>query len=237
MDFDFQWLRTSASTPADRAMRVPLSIYVLWHPEFADGPLLARTIAEWCNGGITDMRAAGQGIPVHFRSARWRAANALRPSDAPPEPAEPDEPVAARMHRRYAWRRPIDLEEAEHNVFVPLVDDHLVDDPSWRRDLLDLARRHHAGQRARASSTAAGAPHVHLIPIQITPAWAHALKSRAVYDPKSRSAVLVFENFAAPQGKDYQLWALRPDGVEQPGRRLHVTWRRRRVCTLTRPPR
>lgn len=174
MAFDFQWLRASANTPADRATRVPLSIYVLWHPEFADGPLLARTIAEWCNGGITDMRAAGQGIPVHFRSAPWRASNALRAADAPPEPAEPDDPVDARAHRRYAWRRPINLDEAEHNVFVPLVDDHLVDDPSWRRDLLDLARRHRADQRSRASGPPAGsgAPHVHLIPIQTTPAWA-----------------------------------------------------------------
>ncbi|HET7504045.1 MAG TPA: hypothetical protein VFK02_23655, partial [Kofleriaceae bacterium] len=129
-------------------MRVPLSIYVLWHPAFADGPLLARTIAEWCTGGTADIRATGQGIPVHFRSEPWRAGHALEAEDAPPELPAPEDPVAARAHRRHVWRRPIQLDEADHNVFVPLVEDHLVDDPSWRRDLLDLARHHHASHES-----------------------------------------------------------------------------------------
>jgi hypothetical protein len=164
----YQWLRTAATPPEHRATRVPLSIYVLWHPEFADGPLLGRTIAEWCGGGTADIRAAGLGIPVHFRSERWRAASALHPEDVPPEPAVPVDPVAAREHRRNVWRRPIDLDDAEHNVFVPLIDDHMVNDPSWRRDVLDLARRHHANRNAPV----AGAPRVHLIPVQITAALA-----------------------------------------------------------------
>ncbi|HEU4728882.1 MAG TPA: toll/interleukin-1 receptor domain-containing protein [Kofleriaceae bacterium] len=164
MAFEFQWLRTSPDPPARPTMRVPLSIYVLWHPAFADGPLLARTIAEWCTGGTADIRATGQGIPVHFRSDPWRAANAIRPEDAPPEHPAPDDPVAARAHQRHVWRRPVELDEADHNVFVPLVEDNLVDDPSWRRDLLDLARRH---RQRRAAP-----PHVQVIPIQVTPAWA-----------------------------------------------------------------
>jgi hypothetical protein len=164
----FQWLRTATTPPEHRATRVPLSIYVLWHPDLADGPLLARTIAEWCGGGTADIRAAGQGIPVHFRSERWRAASALDPEDVPPEPAAPADPVAAREHLRNAWRRPIHLDDADHNVFVPLVDDHMVNDPSWRRDILDLARRHHAGR----SAPVAGAPRVHLIPVQVTAALA-----------------------------------------------------------------
>lgn len=168
MALEFQWLRTSTAASEHRATRVPLSIYVLWHPGFSDGPLLARTIAEWCGGGTADIRATGQGIPVHFRSERWRAANALHPEDVPPESSEPDDPVAAHEHLRYVWRRPIELDEADHNVFVLLIDDHLVDDPSWRRDILDLARRHHAGRREPAP----GAPRVHLIPVQITSALA-----------------------------------------------------------------
>jgi hypothetical protein len=163
----FQWLRTATASPEQRATRVPLSIYVLWHPAFADGTLLARTIAEWCGGGAADIRAAGLGIPVHFRSERWRAANALHPEDMPPELPAPADPVAAREHRRQVWRRPIHLDDAEHNVFVPLIDDHMVNDPSWRRDVLDLARRHHASRRATD-----GAPRVHLIPVQITAALA-----------------------------------------------------------------
>lgn len=167
MAIAFPWLRTATTPPEHRATRVPLSIYVLWHPGFPDGQLLARTIAEWCGGGTADIRAAGLGIPVHFRSERWRAANALRPEDIPPEPPAPDDPVAAREHRRQVWRRPVHLDDAEHNVFVPLIDDNMVNDPSWRRDVLDLARRHHASRRA-----ADGEPRVHLIPVQITAALA-----------------------------------------------------------------
>jgi hypothetical protein len=173
MAFDFQWLRTSAQTLEHRATRVPLSIYVLWHPEFVHGPMLAHKIAEWCSGGTADIRATGQGIPVHFRSDPWRASNALPDEPKPPEPAASHDPVAIHMRSRYVWRRPIELDEAEHNVFLPLVDDHMVDAPSWRRDLLDLARRHRAGQSLRAArrSAGSGAPQVHLIPIQVTPAW------------------------------------------------------------------
>jgi anti-sigma-K factor RskA len=61
------------------------------------------------------------------------------------------------------------------------------------------------------------APEARVTELAITPAGVQALKARAVYDPRTRAAVLTFENFAAPAGKDYQLWALRPDGVASLG--------------------
>ena len=61
------------------------------------------------------------------------------------------------------------------------------------------------------------APDARLAELQITPAGVKALRARAVFDPRSRSAVLVFENFAAPSGKAYELWAMRPDGVASLG--------------------
>jgi len=62
-----------------------------------------------------------------------------------------------------------------------------------------------------------GAPDARVAELQITPAGIKALRARAVYDPKTRSAVLVFENFSAPAGKDYELWAMVPDGVASLG--------------------
>jgi len=61
------------------------------------------------------------------------------------------------------------------------------------------------------------APDARVTELQITPAGVAALRARATFDPRTRSAVLVFENFGAPSGKDYQLWALRPDGVASLG--------------------
>src|SRR5437763_5753572 len=41
-----------------------------------------------------------------------------------------------------------------------------------------------------------------------TPDADPALRARAVVDPGTRRAVVVFENFTAPQGRIYELWAL-----------------------------
>jgi anti-sigma-K factor RskA len=35
------------------------------------------------------------------------------------------------------------------------------------------------------------------------------LRARAVYDPSTRHAVLVFDNFTPPEGGDYEVWAIR----------------------------
>ncbi len=61
------------------------------------------------------------------------------------------------------------------------------------------------------------APQARVAELQLTPAGARALRARATYDPSTKSAVIVFENFAAPEGKDYQLWALRGAGVASLG--------------------
>jgi len=42
----------------------------------------------------------------------------------------------------------------------------------------------------------------------LTPDADPGLRARAVMDPVSRRAVLVLENFEAPSGKSYELWAL-----------------------------
>lgn len=61
------------------------------------------------------------------------------------------------------------------------------------------------------------APDARVTELSMTPAGVAALRARATYDPRTRSAVLSFENVTAPSGKDYQLWALQGAGVASLG--------------------
>lgn len=56
------------------------------------------------------------------------------------------------------------------------------------------------------------APGAQLVRLGATPDGDSALVARATYDPATQRAVVTFEHFAAPTGRDYQLWAIR-DGV------------------------
>jgi anti-sigma-K factor RskA len=62
-----------------------------------------------------------------------------------------------------------------------------------------------------------GAPGVKVAEMQLTPGGVAELKAHATYDPKSRSAVIAFDNFTAPSGHDYELWALEARGVTSLG--------------------
>ena len=76
------------------------------------------------------------------------------------------------------------------------------------------------GQRAaedRKLIEVLSAPAARVAEMQITPAGVAELKARAVYDPRTRAAVIVFDHFTAPSGRDYQLWALRGAGVASLG--------------------
>lgn len=52
------------------------------------------------------------------------------------------------------------------------------------------------------------APAARVAVLELTPQGEQALRARATYDPESHDAVVVFDNFKAPSGYDYQLWAL-----------------------------
>jgi hypothetical protein len=51
------------------------------------------------------------------------------------------------------------------------------------------------------------APGAHLV--ELRPVAATTLRGRAVYDPISQRALVVFQDAVPPQGSDYQLWAVR----------------------------
>ena len=58
----------------------------------------------------------------------------------------------------------------------------------------------------------AAAPQARVIELKPTPAGSPQLHARVTYDPASRRAVVACSDFAAPQGKDYQLWAITKSG-------------------------
>jgi len=83
-----------------------------------------------------------------------------------------------------------------------------------QRQIADLSQQL-ADEKQWASVLAA--PNAEAASFALTPAGAKELKARAIYDPRSRRAVIVFDNFGAPSGRDYQLWALRGQGVASLG--------------------
>ena len=75
-----------------------------------------------------------------------------------------------------------------------------------RGKITDLSAKLEDQQRLNEVLSAPGA---RVAVLEMTQAGVEALRARATYDPASRSAVLVFENFKAPSGHDYELWAIR----------------------------
>lgn len=93
--------------------------------------------------------------------------------------------------------------------------EHLRADLESHRRQLAEAERRLAEERRWAEVLSA--PDARAAELVITPAGVQALKARAVFDPRTSSAVIVFDHFTPPAGKDYELWAMRPDGVASLG--------------------
>lgn len=93
----------------------PMRIYVLWHSDCLLGKEFAKDIYTWFRGDPSDLSQCGYGIPVEYRS--YSSAVTLEK------------------------RREIELNNAEINVVVPLVDEHMVVDAPWRKHLSELAHR------------------------------------------------------------------------------------------------
>lgn len=82
--------------------RAPFCLYVVWHPECTDGKYLARQVFDWFHAPSGELHRSGLGIPVYYRTSK----------QGPP--------------------RPLEADEAQHNVVVALVDHNLVADAGWR---------------------------------------------------------------------------------------------------------
>ncbi len=93
------------------AIKAPVRIYVIWHPNTGDGRGLAKSVFEWFQ-----QVPGGCGIPVHYRS------------DPKPE-FDRGLPID------------IDFDEASLNLLVLLVDQHMVADEEWTQWLDSLASK------------------------------------------------------------------------------------------------
>ncbi len=89
----------------------PLTVYVLWHPEYADGAAMAERLFDVFSRNTKDPFARTPGIPVYFRSS----------------PAAKDQVPKA-----------IAFEESDNTAIVVLVDDHMVVSDDWNTYVADL---------------------------------------------------------------------------------------------------
>lgn len=113
-------------TPATTERRAIPEVYVLWHPDCSIGEFLASGIYQWLRPGV------GLGPDVFFRSApRSGAADGALPLPLPGEVrGQAATPPMIRSRRR-------DLVNLQ--IVIPLIDSHMVADPTWQHWLSHLA--------------------------------------------------------------------------------------------------
>ncbi len=110
-----------------------LVVYVVWHPGFAKGSLIAENVREHFRRRIFENVSGGTGVSVVYRFA--------------PMPG-------------LALPLPIDLDEAETTAIVVLIDSNLAGDRAWIgyvRNLLERAEESDLGTRVFPVSIEAGA--------------------------------------------------------------------------------
>jgi anti-sigma-K factor RskA len=81
----------------------------------------------------------------------------------------------------------------------------------------DLSAREQDLRAERQWSQVLEALDAQAVSLSPTPDGDAGLRARGLFDPATRRAVIVFERFAAPEGRDYQLWGLHPDGPRSLG--------------------
>ena len=81
----------------------------------------------------------------------------------------------------------------------------------------EISRLNQQIQSEREWAAVATAPQTRVIELAPTPAGSAMLRARVTYDPVSRRAIVAVSNFAAPAGKDYQLWAILKTGPSSLG--------------------
>jgi len=83
-----------------------------------------------------------------------------------------------------------------------------------RRELTALGSR--LAEERRLNDLLA-APSGRVAALDRMPAGDSSLQGRAIYDPITRTAVVVLQNLRAPTGHDYQLWAIHAEGPSSLG--------------------
>tara|TARA_R110002020_G_scaffold185364_2_gene382921 strand:- start:369 stop:1547 length:1179 start_codon:yes stop_codon:yes gene_type:complete len=97
----------------------PLSIYVLWHPEFKEGKYYAESIYNTFSGENGNLTHSKYDIPVHFRTLPYK-----------------NETFAK-----------ISFNASQKNALVILVDEHMFNDSNWTQAIDNLLQSKPANAR------------------------------------------------------------------------------------------
>lgn len=92
----------------------PLSIYVVWHPDFKRGQEIADKIYSNFSRDTNSPLSRGIGIPVYYRS---------KPIKGSPTP------------------KAIPIEKSDYNAIVVLIDDYLFNDDKWNSFVKNLIKK------------------------------------------------------------------------------------------------
>lgn len=90
-----------------KKFKSPLSIYVLWHPDFKQGKEYAKNIYNTYSGGNGNLTHAKFDIPVHYRTNSRNTDNF----------------------------KEIPFSESEKNALILFVDDNMIDDNKWNAEI------------------------------------------------------------------------------------------------------
>jgi hypothetical protein len=170
--------------------------------------------------------AAAPRVPSPELRARVRAAAAAeprrtaaaepRPAPAAPRPVSVVEPIR-RPRRAYAtWA--MGTAAAAFAIATLLAwntTERLRTEIAATRAQLDRAQREL--EDARRWAAVFDSPMARSVSLAPTPQGLGLMRARATFDPRSRRAVIAFENMVAPAGSDFQLWALHGNGVASMG--------------------
>lgn len=95
-----------------KKFKSPLSIYVLWHPEFKEGKEYAKSIYNTYSGENGNVTHAKYDIPVHYRTKPYNKETFAK----------------------------IPFSESDKNALILLVDEHMFNDTNWAAAIDDLLK-------------------------------------------------------------------------------------------------
>jgi anti-sigma-K factor RskA len=198
----------------DDAGRVELEAHL------ASGCEVCAAELRGLSGGATVLALS---VPQHRAPARVRqrvleAVRAKGGADAAPltEPAPTAAPQLVPLHRRerpafaaWAWAAAAVL-LAVAGVYAWRRGDALVAE-------LEQARAHNRAlqqnlEDERRWAAMLEAPETRVVKLAPTPEGDATLAAQVLYDPVSRRAIVAGQRFAAPQGREYELWAITASG-------------------------
>lgn len=193
-----------------------------------DRPLLEEHLAGGCPECLAQLRelsapleALALALPAARPSRGLKARVLVAAAQAGWEGAEASDPSAGRARRRprglpWPWAAVL-LGAAVLGWWRANVVAQQRDDLETRLGPYEERARVAPTPEESLSRFLAATPGARAVLVSATPDGDPARSVRAAYDPATRRLALVFSNFKAPPGKDFELWTLRTGGPVSEG--------------------